>query len=80
MMEYLGDAAVELAMDYVSRRLQLRPSVDVNTRVAQPGSSHAGGGGGGGGGGRKKGRRNKGVPLDASFLNFHIPKGDVVNS
>jgi hypothetical protein len=37
-MEYLGDAAVELAMDYVSRRLQLRPSVDVNKRAVQPGA------------------------------------------
>jgi hypothetical protein len=73
-MEYLGLTAVELATEYVSRRMAVWPESQACT--SQSRTSHAGAAGAG----RKKGRKGRGVPLDPSYLSFHIPKGDVVDS
>lgn len=75
-MEYLGVTAVELATEYVSRRMAVRPKSQTGTsQPFQSRTSHAGAAGAG----CKKGRKGRGVALDPSYLSFHIPKGDVVD-
>jgi hypothetical protein len=75
-MESLGLKAVELATEYVSRRMAVRPRS--HTGTSQPSQSRTSLAGAAGAG-RKKGRKGRGVALDPSYLGFHIPKGDVVD-